>query len=306
MIKFFLAGCLLLSSLPLFAQDPPTPSNATDVSPATDASTASAEAEVRTRLTPFMERYMLDELKALRTEMAKFQVKVTDDIVQKELNVADKAISYANVTVTYFFYLLAGVASVLAIIGWQSLRELKKTARDYAETEMKKITHTYEHKLKQIERELQRKTKVIAENYREIERFQEIHGLWLRASQEQSPQAKIDIYDQILDIKPGDLDAMTHKADAALMMNERQWALSLCNRVLQVDQQNAHALYQRACAHAGMGHEEQALSDLELAVKNNVHLGEVAAEDEEFDQLRQHPRFIELTHEGTDTSTSGS
>ncbi|MGO4998885.1 tetratricopeptide repeat protein [Oceanisphaera sp. W20_SRM_FM3] len=248
---------------------------------------------------------MLDELKALRTEMAKFQVKVTDDIVQKELNVADKAISYANVTVTYFFYLLAGVASVLAIIGWQSLKELKKTARDYAETEMKKITNTYEHKLKQIERELQRKTKVIAENYREIERFQEIHGLWLRASQEQSPQAKIDIYDQILDIKPGDLDAMTHKADAALMMNERQWALSLCNRVLQVDQQNAHALYQRACAHAGMGHEDQALSDLELAVKNNVHLGEVAAEDEEFDQLRQHPRFIELTHEGTDTATTG-
>lgn len=294
MIKFFLSCCFLLFSLPLLAQDPPGEPD------------SSVEAEVRTRLTPFMERYMLDELKALRTEMAKFQVKVTDDIVQKELNVADKAISYANVTVTYFFYLLAGAASVLAIVGWQSLRELKKTARDYAETEMRKITNSYEHKLKQIERELQRKTKVIAENYREIERFQEIHGLWLRASQEQSPQAKIDIYDQILDIKPGDLDAMTHKADAALMMNERQWALSLCNRVLQVDQQNAHALYQRACAHAGMGHEEQALSDLELAVKNNVHLGDVAAEDEEFDSLRQHPRFIELTHEHTDASATDS
>lgn len=244
---------------------------------------------------------MLDELKALRTEMATFQVKVTDEIVQKELNVADKAMNYASVTVTYFFYLLAGAASVLAMVGWQSLRELKKTARDYAETEMRKITHTYEHKLKQIERELQRKTKVIAENYREIERFQEIHGLWLRASQEQSPQAKMEIYDQILDIKPGDLDAMTHKADAALMMDERQWALSLCNRVLQVDQENAHALYQRACAHAGVGHEEQALSDLELAVKNNVHLKDVAAEDEEFEPLRQHPRFIELTNDGTDS-----
>lgn len=244
---------------------------------------------------------MLDELKALRTEMATFQVKVTDEIVQKELNVADKAMNYASVTVTYFFYLLAGAASVLAMVGWQSLRELKKTARDYAETEMRKITHTYEHKLKQIERELQRKTKVIAENYREIERFQEIHGLWLRASQEQSPQAKMEIYDQILDIKPGDLDAMTHKADAALMMDERQWALSLCNRVLQVDQENAHALYQRACAHAGVGHEEQALSDLELAVKNNVHLKDVAAEDEEFEPLRQHPRFIEITNDGTDS-----
>lgn len=285
MIRLLLCCLALTFTLPTFAQ-PAEPEE---------------ETEVRTRLTPFMERYMLDELKALRTEMAAFQVKVTDEIVQKELNVADKAMNYASVTVTYFFYLLAGAASVLAMVGWQSLRELKKTARDYAETEMRKITHTYEHKLKQIERELQRKTKVIAENYREIERFQEIHGLWLRASQEQSPQAKMEIYDQILDIKPGDLDAMTHKADAALMMDERQWALSLCNRVLQVDQENAHALYQRACAHAGVGHEEQALSDLELAVKNNVHLKDVAAEDEEFEPLRQHPRFIELTHDSTDS-----
>ncbi|MGB5854021.1 MAG: tetratricopeptide repeat protein [Oceanisphaera sp.] len=290
MLKLLLSFCLLILSLPTLAQEKPADER------------VQGTVETRIPLTPFMERYMLDELKALRTEMAKFQVNVTNDIVEKELNVADKAINYASVTVTYFFYLLAGAASVLAIVGWQSLRELKKTARDYAETEMRKITSTYEHKLKQIERELQRKTKVIAENYREIERFQEIHGLWLRASQEQSPQAKIDIYDQILDIKPGDLDAMTHKADAALMMNERQWALSLCNRVLQVDQQNAHALYQRACAHAGVGHEEQALSDLELAVQNNVHLRDVAAEDEEFEPLRQHPRFIELTSDGTDQS----
>ncbi|MCC4263039.1 hypothetical protein LL240_01010 [Oceanimonas baumannii] len=251
--------------------------------------------EVRTRLTPLMERYMLDELKALRTEMAQFRVNVKEEVVQKELSVADKAMNYANITVTYFFYLLAGAASVLAIVGWQSLRELKKSARDYVETQMKQITDTYERKLRQIERELQRKTKVIAENYREIERFQEVHGLWLRASQEQSPQAKMEIYDQILHIKPGDLDALTHKADAALMMDERQWALSLCNRVMQVDPQNAHALYQRACAHAGMGHEEQALSDLELAVVKNVHLRHVAAEDEEFEPLRQHPRFVELT-----------
>ncbi len=290
MTRLLISLCFFIVSLPVLAQTE------------TSLTEEEATAEVRIPLTPFMERYMLDELKALRSEMARFQIHVTDEVVQKELAVADKAMSYANVTVTYFFYLLAGAASVLAIVGWQSLRELKKTAREYAETEMKKITSTYEHKLKQIERELQRKTKVIAENYREIERFQEIHGLWLRASQEQSPQAKIDIYDQILDIKPGDLDALTHKADAALMMNERQWALSLCNRVLQVDQQNAHALYQRACAHAGVGNEDQALSDLELAVQSNVHLRSVAADDEEFDPLRQHPRFIELTSDSSDHS----
>ena len=51
--------------------------------------------------------------------------------------------------------------------------------------------------------------------------------------------------------------------------------------------------------------ENDPLSD--AMILQFIHpIEEVAADDEEFDQLRQHPRFIELTHDSTDTTATDS
>ncbi|WP_315899094.1 tetratricopeptide repeat protein, partial [Vibrio crassostreae] len=115
--------------------------------------------------------------------------------------------------------------------------------------------------------DLKRKTRIISDNNREIEIINEIHNLWLRAQNAQTAEQKIEIYDEILKIRPGDLEALTSKADAAMDMQEYHWAMSLCNRVLEVDDQNAHALYQRACSYARLGAEAQSIDDLERAIE---------------------------------------
>ncbi|GLT17497.1 hypothetical protein GCM10007938_12740 [Vibrio zhanjiangensis] len=74
---------------------------------------------------PLMERYILNELKALRTEQQDLERRMIVEITDRELEVADKSLNYANVTVTYFFYIIAGVASLIAFVGWQSLRDFK-------------------------------------------------------------------------------------------------------------------------------------------------------------------------------------
>lgn len=57
---------------------------------------------------PLMERYILDELKALRQDQQDLERRLTVQITDRELSVADKSLNYANVTVTYFFYIIAG------------------------------------------------------------------------------------------------------------------------------------------------------------------------------------------------------
>ncbi len=57
---------------------------------------------------PLIERYILDELKSLRMEQQDLERRLTVDITDRELEVADKSLNYANVTVTYFFYIIAG------------------------------------------------------------------------------------------------------------------------------------------------------------------------------------------------------
>ena len=115
-----------------------------------------------------------------------------------------------------FFYLIAGAASLFALIGWQSLKEIKDNTKQMADQQLRDIAEQYEKKFQLLERDLKRKTRIIAQNNKEIEIINEVHNLWLRSQSAQTPEQKIEVYDEILRIRPGDLEALTHKADAAM------------------------------------------------------------------------------------------
>lgn len=246
---------------------------------------------------PLMERYILDELKSLRMEQQDLERRMTVQITDRELEVADKSLNYANVTVTYFFYIIAGVASLIALIGWQSLKEIKHNTKEMADQRLDKIAQEYEKKFVALERDLKRKTRIISENNREIEIINEVHNLWLRAQNQQTPEQKLEIYDEILKIRPGDLEALTYKADAAMEMQEFHWAMSLCNRVLEVDDQNAHALYQRACAYARLGSESQAIEDLRRSIEASASMRDLISDETDFEMLRGLDGFEALREE---------
>lgn len=246
---------------------------------------------------PLMERYILDELKALRTEQQDLEKRMIIQITDRELSVADKSLNYSNVTVTYFFYVIAAVASLVALIGWQSLKEMKQNTRDMADKQLSKIAQDYEKKFGALERDLKRKTRIITENNREIEIINEVHNLWLRAQSVQTAEQKMEIYDEILKVRPGDLEALTYKADAAMEMREFHWALNLCNRVLEVDDQNAHALFQRACAYAQLGADVQAIDDLQRSINASSSMRDLVAEETDFDPLRGLERFEAILEE---------
>jgi tetratricopeptide (TPR) repeat protein len=243
---------------------------------------------------PLMERYILDELKSVRQDQQDLERRLTIEITDRELAVADKSLNYANVTVTYFFYIIAGVASLVALIGWQSLKEIKQNTKEMADKRLDKITRDYEKKFLALERDLKRKTRIISENNREIEIINEVHNLWIRAQNAQTAEQRIEIIDEILKVRPGDLEALTYKADAAMEIKEYHWAMSLCNRVLEVDDVNAHALYQRACAYARLGAEEQAIYDLQRSIEASASNRDLAAEEPDFEMLKENPKFEAL------------
>lgn len=263
-----------------------------------EQSVAKAEDTINSLQAPlysaFTERYLLDEVKNLRQMIADTHLELTEKVVDRELGVADKALAYATDTVTYFFYLIAGASTLLVLVGWNSLREIKDRVGTLANEEIKRITDSYEARLDKLERELHHKSRHIAATQEEIELTNEVHSLWLKASQEASPQSKIAIYDQILEVRPDDLEALTYKADAALGMGQTQWATSLANRALSIDPDNSHALYQRACAHAESGYVDEALRDLESAIVQSETLREQAGLDASFESLQDLPLFKQL------------
>ncbi|WP_038174495.1 MULTISPECIES: tetratricopeptide repeat protein [Vibrio] len=254
--------------------------------------TAYSDSELLDR--PLMERYILDELKALRQDQQDLERRLIVQITDRELSVADKSLNYANVTVTYFFYIIAGVASLIALVGWQSLREFKNNTTEMADKRLDSIASVYEKKFGALERDLKRKTRIISENNKEIEKINEIHNLWLRAQSMPTPEQRMDVFDEILTIRPGDLEALTYKADAAMEIREYHWALSLCNRVLDLDTSNGPALYQRACAYSRLGVEEQAIEDLEKAIEASPSISDLIDTEPDLEGLHGNPRFDAL------------
>ncbi|MDF1583761.1 MAG: tetratricopeptide repeat protein [Methyloprofundus sp.] len=226
---------------------------------------------------PFIERYMLDELKQLRIDMAAQKNELLQQIIDRELTSVDRGVSYATNAITYFFYLIAGTTSILLLVGWTSIKDMKERVQLLADEKISELVNEYEQRLAVIEQQLNQKTQHIEQNREEIELTREMQSLWLRAGQDTNPANKIAIYDHILKLSDDDCEALTYKADAVLELGEPQWAANLCHQALKIDPDNGHAFYQLACAYTVMGHLEEAVHFLsEALVRVETYRDEIA------------------------------
>jgi tetratricopeptide (TPR) repeat protein len=254
---------------------------------------------------PFIERYVLDELKQLRIDQANTRTELIQQIVDREHRSVDRGVDYATSTITYFFYLIAAASSVLVVVGWTSIREMKERVHSLADEEISRLITEYEVRLETMESLMKQKTRHIEENREEIELTQELQSHWLRAQQEPSAANKIAIYDEILKLKPTDCEALTYKADAVLELNEPQWAANLCRQALKIDKDNSHAFYQLACAYTAMNQMEEAVRYLKEALhRRDSYLVDIRS-DLALQPLVEHELFKELV-ESLETSHNNS
>ncbi len=243
---------------------------------------------------PFVERYVLDELKTLRTDLQGQRAEFIERFTATELGASDRAINYATSTVNNIFYIIATAASILALVGWGTVREIRHKLNEIIEQKVSNISEDYEKRLLALEAKLKDRTDRIISAQEDITRTNTMHSLWMRAGLEATPQAKIDVYDQILLINPNDIEALTYKADEVLEMGEPQWALNLCNKALLIDEEYPYAFYQRACANSTLNHIDAAFDDLKNAIElSNTYIDE-AKNDKNLEILRSTGRFDKL------------
>lgn len=240
---------------------------------------------------PFIERYVLDEVRAVRVDIERYRSDLLERMAGRELELTDRAVTYATDTVTYFFYLIAAASSVLIIIGWNSMRELKEQVKHAADEKVSQLIAEYESRLERVEKQIRERSTEIQENQEEIAITNEVQSLWVRANQETSWEQKIRYYDAILKLRPDSAEALTHKADAALELSEPHEAIALCNKALEVDETNAHAYFQLACAYADLEAADIALEYLAKAVAHADDYRTYACEEVRLELLREDERF---------------
>jgi len=243
---------------------------------------------------PFVERYVLDELRTLRTDLQDQRARFIERFAATELASSDRAINYVTSTVNNIFYIIAAAASILALVGWSSVREARHKLNDIIEEKVSSISKDYEQRLLTLENTLKDRTDRIVSAQEEITRTNTLHSLWMRAGLEATHQAKIDVYDQILAINIDDVEALTYKADEVLEMGEAQWAFNLCNQALLINDEYPYAYYQRACANSTLNHLDAAFDDLKSSIELSSTYLDEARTDKSLNNLRNSGKLDEL------------
>lgn len=243
---------------------------------------------------PFVENYILHEIKQLREENRNLKVELHETLAKKEITMSNNVVNYATSTINNMFYIIAAATSLLVIVGWTSIKDTNEKVKNMIDEKTSKIIEEYEERLLNFERDLESRSKQVKRNQHEIEVTNTIHSLWLRASQESTPAGKVEIYDEILNIRPDEVEALTYKADAVLDMGEANWALNLTNQALEIDNSYANAYYQRSKIYAVLGQEENAILDLEKAIDLNEQYVEEIENDEEFETLLSNEKVQDI------------
>ena len=243
---------------------------------------------------PLIERYILDEIKSLRQENQSLKAEVAIQISEAKLESSDRAINYTTSTINNIFYIITAAASLLVLLGWHSLNDIKKSPKIDMAKKLQILTLDYENRLQQIEKKMTERSKVIIENQKNITDTNSIHSLWMRVGLEKRDEDKISIYDEILEIKPDDIEAMTYKADALLEIGEVRWALNLSTHAIELDDEYSLAYWQRACSYSKLDKQNEALKDIKKALELSDTLEDKLLSEKHFENLHNNKSFKSL------------
>lgn len=251
---------------------------------------------------PFLERYMLDELKQLRQDQQAIKAEVAEKVASAKLEASDRAIRYTADTTNNIFYIITIAASLLVLLGWKSLNDIKNNVKSITVRRVEELTAEYENRLNNMELTLKQRSDEIIDAQQDISENTLVHSLWMRSGLEINEHEKLKIYDQILEVRPDDVEALTYKADTLLDIDEDSWALSLVEQALAIDGDYAIAYWQKACAEAKLGLVNEALLDIKKALELSPALREELSSESNFEKLKDLQEFKALI-EGIISST---
>ena len=84
------------------------------------------------------------------------------------------------------------------------------------------------------------------------------------------------------------------KAIVLSKLNRYEDAIKCCDKILEIDGNNAEAWYNKGCFKARLGDSDAALKCLEKAVEIDERYVEIANNEEEFSNLKNNKKFLDL------------
>lgn len=179
------------------------------------------------------ERFILTEIKELRSSQETLKREIYKEIQDRELETVDKALSYSANTVNFFFVLITVIIMWFWVVWWKTIWDIKKSTKESMDRGTKKIMSNFEQQIAELEME------------------QKINIYWRQFNIAESDKEKMDILDKIYWIKPESEYVKIERSNIYLSMWLFEKVIEITESIISSDRtkHEPQALYTRICAY---------------------------------------------------------
>lgn len=221
------------------------------------------------------DRYLLDDMKQLRTSVETLKREIFMEIQDKEIRAIDKALSYSSSAVSFFSILITLLVTSIWIVGWKTVKDIKETTRESIDKETKKIIENFKEKIEELEKE------------------QKINILWRQYNASEVDKEKLEILDKVYALKPESQFALLERSTIYLSMLQFDKVVEITSIIVNSGRKKHmwQALLTRASAYASIDKIDNCINDLISLIQISSDYKENILENKYFEEVIKNPRL---------------
>ena len=211
------------------------------------------------------QRYILSELKELRTELERTKRELNVELNNRELESVDRALSYSSNTVNFLWLIITMAVTGFWLVGWRTMKDVRVNLWKNFEKEVQKSVRVQQKKLEEFmsvfqEQQMAHSAEIL-ENQENIKKKQEWAYYWSQFNREEDLVIKLELLDKILNLalEENDLIVLVEKAQIYIALWLWDKSLENAEKWLEIASENIPLLQVKAISFVMLENTEEAL-----------------------------------------------
>lgn len=238
------------------------------------------------------QRFILTELKELRTQLEATRRELNQELNTRELASVDRALSYNANTVNFFWIIITIAVTGFGLVGWRTMRDVKDNFSDKFEKQVQRRVKEEQKKLelfmKEFQQEQMKQSEDILKNQEFIQKKQEAWYLWSQFNREENPSSKLELLEKITVIWLEEDELFVNIERSGIYVELALWdkVLESAEKWLEISMDNTTLLYNKASALVMLEEKQEAVKVLSNVIWVNPSMKEEILDDPMFENIQ--------------------
>lgn len=238
------------------------------------------------------QRFILTELKELRTQLESTRRELNQELNVRELASVDRALSYNANTVNFLWIIITIAVTGFGLVGWRTMKDVRENLTNNFEKKVQKKVKEEQKKLEAFMRKFEKdqleQSQEILKNQEFIQKKQEAGYLWSQYNREENPSAKLELLEKVSSIALEEDEIFILIERSGIYLELALWdkVLELSEKWLEISTDNTILLYNRASALVMTEQTDEAVKVLTNVIGVNPSMTEGILEDPMFENIK--------------------